>query len=481
MSIPCQAAVLAMLSFAVEIRYPLWDTVAARLEEVTRNQPKDITMRRQGIAVILGLLLLGTAALNAVSASTDSNWPTWRGPSANGVAATQGNPPITWSESENIKWKVKVPGTGSSTPVVWGNKMFFQTAVPTVEQAPPDDPQPHRSIPATVPYRFNVVCLDRRTGALLWERTVREEIPHEGHHPSGTLASYSPVTDGEQVWASFGSRGLHCFDLDGNKKWSVDLVKMTTRRHFGEGSSPALAGDAIVVVMDHEGDSKIAAFNKDTGALLWEQKRDEVTAWATPLVVDVAGEAQVVTAATSLIRSYDAATGDLIWQCAGLTTNVIPTPVTAFGNVYCMSGYRGYALLAIKLGQTGDLTGSDAIAWQIDKGTPYVASPLLYGNRIYFTAERRAKLSCYDAQTGKPLFTNQQLEGMNTIYASPVGAADRVYIADRDGTTTVINAADKLEVLAVNTLNDGFDASPIILGDELYLKGKTHLYCIAKQ
>ena len=441
-------------------------------------------MRTQGIALLLGALLIGTAALGAFAASTDEHWPTWRGPHANGVA-TQGNPPITWGESENIKWKVRVPGTGSSTPVVWENKMFFQTAVPTAEE-PQEQPQSQdsrrrMSQPVTVPYRFNVVCLDLRTGTLLWERTAREEIPHEGHHPTGSLASYSPVTDGEDVWASFGSRGLHCYDLDGKHAWSVDLIKMNTRMSFGEGSSPALAGDAIVVVMDHQGDSKIAAFNKDTGTQIWAQDRDEVTSWATPLVVNVADTLQVVTSASGLIRSYEVKTGDLIWQCAGLTTNVIPSPVSAFGNVYCMSGYRGYALLAIELGRTGDLSGSDAIVWEIDEGTPYVASPLLYEDKLYLLEGRNAVLSCYEAQTGKPIFAKERLEGMGAIYASPVGAADRIYIADRDGKTTVIKRSDTLDVLAVNTLDDGFDASPIIIGDEIYLKGRTHLYCIAKQ
>jgi outer membrane protein assembly factor BamB len=214
-----------------------------------------------GFAVFCLVLTSTTLA----SAAPDENWPTWRGPQGNGLAV-KGNPPVTWSESENVKWKIALPGTGNSTPIVWGDKIFIQTAVPTAEeptppveaQRPPERPQRAEaqrgqggdergrrggrggrrrggmSRAVTVPYKFNVVCLERATGKVVWEKTVREELPHEGHHPTGSLASYSPVTDGKLLWASFGSRGLHCFDLDGNVKWSTDLVRMSTRNSFGE-------------------------------------------------------------------------------------------------------------------------------------------------------------------------------------------------------------------------------------------------------
>ena len=443
-------------------------------------------MRIWAISVILGVFSGGLSAVGAFAESPDDYWPAWRGPQLNGVAPT-GDPPVTWSETENIKWKVKLPGKGSSTPVVWGNKMFIQTAVSTAEEtAAPEQPRPRRrgpprGITPKAPYKFNLVCLDRGTGEVLWERTVREEIPHEGHHPTGSFASYSPVTDGEHVWASFGSRGLYCFDLDGNQKWSTELIQMRKKMTFGEGSSPALAGDAIIVVMDHEGDSKIAAFNKDTGDLVWETDRQEGTSWATPLPVRVGGSLQVITCATSMIRSYDAKTGDLIWQRGGLTANVIPSPVVGFGNVYCTSGFRGYALMAIELGHTGDLADSDAVVWEVDRATPYVASPLLYGDKIYVTDHLRPVLSCYEAETGRPVFEDRKLIGLKQIYASPVGAGGRIYIAGREGTTIVLNHSNSFEVLATNVLDEGFDASPVVIGDELYLKGGNHLYCIAHQ
>jgi outer membrane protein assembly factor BamB len=240
-----------------------------------------------------------------------------------------------------------------------------------------------------------------------------------------------------------------------------------------------LAGDAVVVLMDHEGESKIAAFNKTTGEPLWEKPRDERTSWATPFPVEVDGVIQIVTPATSQTRSYNAETGEIIWQCSGLTSNVIPTPVAGFGNVYCTSGYRGYALQAIKLKSSGDLTGTDAIAWTVNMGTPYVASPLLYDDNIYCLEGRSAILSCFDAKSGTPLYAQQRLEGMGTVYASLVGAAGRIYISDRDGVTKVVKHGNNFEELATNSLEDGFDASPVVVGDELYLKGRSNLYCIA--
>jgi outer membrane protein assembly factor BamB len=438
-----------------------------------------------GITVVF---LLTTVCMHAPVVAADDGWPTWRGPAANGTAA-RGNPPVTWSESENIKWKVEIPGQGHSSPVIWGNKIFLQAAIDTgkVKSAEAQPAQPPASgrkglstgAPKTI-HKFDLVCVDRATGKILWQKTATEAVPHEGHQPTGTFANYSPVTDGKYVWVSFGSRGLHCFDLDGNLKWSQPLPTMQTVMGFGEGSSPALAGDAVIVVCDQEAGSAIFAFNKVTGEQLWRKDRDERTSWATPAVAEVDGKAQVIVSATKLTRSYDVETGALIWQCGGQVRNVIPSPVLGFGMVFCTSGYQGSSLQAIKLaGSRGDLSGTDAVAWQVNKGTPYVSSPLLYGNRIYVFSVLTPKLSCYEARAGKPLFTEQTLEGINQVYASPVGVADRVYCPGRNGLTVVIRNADTFEVLATNKLDDGFDASPAVIGDELYIRGHKFLYCLA--
>ncbi len=430
------------------------------------------------IGLLIPLLFWGTLGTRAWG-----NWPMWRGPAATG-AAGQANPPLRWSETENIKWKVKVPGEGSSSPVIWGDKIFFQTAVKkevsSAAGGDPYAPQPETAQGKFPMYQFDVVCLDRRTGKLLWQKTACEAVPHEGHHADGNFASFSPVTDGEKVWANFGSRGVHCYDVEGNHQWSRDLGILKIHNAFGEGSSPALAGEALVVVMDSQENSRIYALHKDTGEILWEKKRDEPTSWSTPVTVEVDGKMQVIVNAVQRVRSYDAATGEVIWECGGQTRNVIPSPVVGFGMVFCTSGFRGSKLQGIELGHTGDLTGTAAVLWEIDKYAPYVPSPVLYGEKIYVCSGNKAIVSCYEARTGRMIFEKQPLEGLNEIYASPAGAAERLYFVGRDGKTAVVRYGDTLEVLAVNTLEDKIDASPALVGDEIYLKGKNYIYCIGK-
>ena len=325
------------------------------------------------------------------------------------------------------------------------------------------------------------MCLDRQTGKTLWEKVVREEVPHEGHHQDHGFASFSPVTDGKHVYSYFGSRGIHCFDMQGNLKWQKDLGDMQTKMGFGEGGAPALHGDTLVINWDHEGTDFIVALNALTGDEKWRQPRDEDTTWATPLIVKVGDRTEVITTATRKIRSYDLATGKQVWECGGMTSNVIPTPVTDGANVYITSGFRGAALLAIKLGSQGDLTNTDAILWKHNKATPYVPSPLLYGDRIYFFSGNNGVLSAFDTKTGQPVLDTQRLSDIEGVYSSPVGAADKIYLLGRNGAAVVIKRSDKLEPIATNKLDDRFEASPALVGKEIFLRGQKNLYCIAEK
>lgn len=442
-------------------------------------------------------------------------WPQWRGPEATGVAR-KSKPPVEWSETKNVRWKVEIPGQGHATPIVWGDRVYIQTAIKTEKrveskgesppqlfgnvgrdeggesyafmnaQPPPDRPRrtrgrPRRRAKPSHIHKFKVLVLNRQNGKIVWEKTLCEELPHESLHTDSTQASNSPVTDGEHFYAYFGSRGLYCLDMEGNLKWKKDFGEMRTRRGFGEGSSPFLYGNAIIVNWDHEGDSFIVALHKKTGEQLWKVDRDEPTSWSTPIVVKHDGKPQVITASTGIVRSYDLDTGDVLWECRGLTSNVISSPVSGFGMIYAMSSRQGNALLAIRYGEaTGDLTDSKAVVWTLDKGMPYVPSPLLYDDTLYFLKKSSAILSCFDARTGKQHYAGKRLDGVEGVYASPVGAQNRVYVAGRNGTTTVLKRGPEFEVLATNSLDDGFDASPAIAGNELYLRGRRHLYCIAK-
>jgi outer membrane protein assembly factor BamB len=287
------------------------------------------------------------------------------------------------------------------------------------------------------------------------------------------------MTDGQHVFAYFGSRGLYCCDMDGKLQWSQDFGDMRIVMSFGEGSSPALYRDTVIVNWDHEGESFITALDKHTGKTLWKQARDERTSWSTPLVVEHDGKPQVIVSATGKIRSYAPDTGQVIWECAGLTRNVIPSPVVGNGMVYATSGYQGNALLAIRLGRVGDLTGTDAIAWSHKKSTPYVPSPLLYDDKLYLFAGNNAVLSCFDAKSGRVLIDAERIEVLEGVYASPVGANGRVYLVGRNGVTLVLKPSDKLQVLATNRLDEKFDASPALAGEDLFLRGREYLYCLA--
>jgi outer membrane protein assembly factor BamB len=426
---------------------------------------------RFAIAAITATLLLATLTAQSEQNSQRQNWPQWRGPDANGVAPAA-NPPLEWSESNNIRWKVPVPGRGSGSPIVWDDRVFVLTAVS----------QSGQNVPG-VTHRFVVMAFNRSTGEVIWEKVVREEAPHEAaHRENGTYASASALTDGEVLIANFESRGLYAYDLNGNLIWEKDLGDKRMRNQFGEGTTPALHGDTIVHVWDQQGgQSFVIALDKRTGEEKWRQNRDEIDTWATPLIVEVNGRAQVITPATERLKSYDLETGEVVWEAEGLTMNAIPSPVVLDELVILMSGYRGNSLKAIDLSKAkGDITGSDAIVWSYDRDTPYVPSPLLYDGLLYMIKSNNGILTVFDAKTGEVHYGPQRLDGLAEVFSSPVGAAGRVYVTDRSGNTLVLKHGTTFEVLGSNKADDGVDASLAVVGGEIYLRGHRFLYCISE-
>jgi len=450
---------------------------------------------RKYVSLFVCLFFIPVLALaDANQTDYDKNWSQWRGPDASGVSP-YGKAPVKWDESKNIKWKVEIPGKGHATPIIWGNKIFVLTAIEVgkkIETKKEEPAQPAqgqgrsrgmRTTKAENVHKFTILAINRSDGSIIWQHTAREELPHEGMHPTSTWASNSPVTDGEHIFAFFGSRGLYCYDMQGKLIWDKDFGDMTIKRTFGEGSSPVLYKNKIVVNWDHEGQSFILALDKKTGRELWKRNRDEATSWATPLIVESNGKPQIITNGTKKIRSYDLATGQLLWESSGMTMNAIPSPVTAKGVVYVMSGFRGSALQAIRLSEAkGNIAGSKALVWTFDKDTPYTPSPLLYDDLLYFMRVNNGSLSCLKASTGEVYYSRQKLEGLgNGLYASPVGAGGKVYITNRNGMTQVIKHGAQFEILATNKLDDSFSASPVIVGNELYLRGEKYLYCITEK
>jgi outer membrane protein assembly factor BamB len=438
------------------------------------------------------LLVWATIVLAATSAvaqtvpepdGPEHQWPQWRGPLGRGVAP-HADPPLKWSQSENIRWKTAVPGLGHSTPIVWRDRVFLTTAVSYGEAMEPryvDAPGAHDNLPITHHYKFVVLAISRREGKILWERTLRQQLPHEQGHFTGSLASHSPITDGQRLWAFFGSRGLYCLDFDGKLLWKKDLGEMQTKHAHGEGSSPALHGDTLIINWDHEGRSFVLALDKRSGAERWKVGRDELTSWASPIVALHNGKPpQVVVSGTKRIRGYDLATGKVVWECGGLSSNIVASPVAADGMLFAGSSYEKQAMVAIRLGGAeGDITDTKQVAWMRTRGTPYVPSPLLYGDWLYFLRHYQGILYRVNAKTGDEGEGPIRLGDIRDVYASPVGAAGRVYITDRYGATVVLSHAEKPKVLGLNQLADTFSASPALVGRELFLRGQRFLYCIA--
>ena len=441
-------------------------------------------MKRIAILTLCIFALAVIAAIASQPVGFEKNWHHWRGPHATGVAV-DANPPTTWSETENIRWKVTIPGTGHAVPIIWEDKIFIQTAIEGKEEKKEsEDTNPFSGFfqrDSGPKYKFDLIALNRSDGSVLWQKTLREISPHEGTHRDATYASNSPVTDGEYIYAYFGSRGLYCVDMMGNVKWEKDIGTMYKRNTFGEGSSPVLYGNTLVIVQDHEGDSFITALDKRTGDVLWKTDRNERTTWFSPIVVEQDGKPQVITTGTNRVRSYDLETGKLLWEGDGLTANSIPSPVAADGIAYLMSGFRGSELRAVQLAKAmGDISGSEAIVWEHGRDTPYVPSPLLYGNILYFLKSNDGIISAFDTKTGKAYYGPKRLQGVSGVYASIVGAGDRVYIAGRNGTVNVVQHGPEFTIIAENTLDDSFNASPAVVGSELYLRGGQYLYCIAE-
>ena len=430
----------------------------------------------------LGVLLLVAALPQGQEAPAGQFWAQWRGPLNTGKSPTA-NPPLEWSETQNIRWKVEIPGRGFASPVVWDDRIFVTTAVPVSlsgdEQHDPRGGEASRGV-----HQFLVMAIDRDTGHTIWERIANEQEPHEAGHPSNsTWASSSPVTNGARVYAYFESFGLYAYDMDGTLMWEKDFGDKGMRNEFGEGSTPALFGNTLVIVWDHlNGDSFVAAVDARTGDELWQVPRDEIDTWATPIILNVSGRPQVIVPAMERVLSYDLENGSVIWESDGLTMNAIPSPVYENGLVFLMSGFRGNALKAIRVADArGNIDGTDAVVWTLDRDTPYVPSPVLVDGILYFLKTNSGILSAFDAETGVPHYRNQRLAGLANVFSSPVAAQGRLYFTGRNGTTVVVRSGARFDVLATNTLDDGFDASPALVDNVIYLRGYRYLYAISEE
>ncbi len=423
------------------------------------------------------------AAVCVSGANGQSHWPQWRGAKGTGVAADAA-PPTDWSSERNVRWKTPLPGRGHSTPIAWGDHIFVTAAAatgPAFSERKSGRPGAHDNLGVTQKHNFVVLAIDRKDGSVLWQKVVHTAIPHEGGHYTASLASASPATDGKHVYAFFGSHGLFCLDFDGNVVWSKQLGTMHSKHGHGEGASPALYDNTLIVNWDHEEKSFVVALDKKTGKEIWRKDRSEVTSWSSPVIIKQDGIAQAIICGTQRVRSYDLKNGDVIWECGGMSANIVATPVAADGVLYVGSSYEKRALMAIDLaGAKGDITGSKQVLWSRSRGTPYVPSPLLYDGSLYYLTHYQNVITRVTAKSGEDSPGAMRLGELGNIYASPVGAGGHVYITDLDGVTQVITNTAIPRYVAVNRLGEAVSASLGIVNNTILIRGDKHLFCIGK-
>jgi len=438
--------------------------------------------RRISLALIAAISL----GIATTGSSAAGNWPQWRGPDGSGIS-TEKNLPAQWSTTRNIKWKTPIDGRGHSSPIVWDNKIFVTTAIEgeVVEgaKAPKhmmgDKEFVHPdSIGANKKHTFKVIALNRDTGKILWQAVAFEGTPYDDRHRKSSYAASTPATDGKLVYAFFGSEGIYAYDFNGKLAWKADLGKMGTVG-MGTGTSPILFENLVIVQCDEENGtaSYIVALDKKTGKEVWKTPRKVQVSWSTPLLVKTAKRAELIASGTESIVSYDPATGKELWTHKGVESNAIPSPVANSEFVYLVAGFPAKIAMAIRLGSSGDLTGTPNVPWKYAKGTAYVPSPILYGDYLYLTTDRGI-LTCIDAKTGEVKYEGGRIPIPATFTASPVAFDGKILMTSEDGDTFIVKAGPKHEIIGTNSVGEPVYASPAMADGRIYIRGEKNLYAI---
>lgn len=434
-------------------------------------------------------ILLTVAAVSTTAALQAANWPQWRGPDGQGVSSEAGLP-SEWSPTANLAWKTELPGYGQSQPIVWGSRVFLTADVeggpaPEGHKAPvhlmEGQPWVHPdSVGIDKLHTLKVLALDLESGKLLWERTAYEGPVFDHRHRRSSYAAPTMVTDGTTVVAYFGPEGLYGYDFDGTLKWKADVGKFPLLG-MGTGTSPVLHENLVIIQRDeNEGaDSLLLAFDISTGREVWRTKRAIGASWSTPVVVRTGARAELVTNGSEFIIAYDPKTGQELWRTKGVESNAIHTPMTGHGLVIVTAGYPAKKVIAIRPGGSGDITGTDRIVWQYDRGTGYVISPILYGDYVYLVSDKGI-ISCLDARTGEVKYEGGRVPVPATFMASPVAFGGKLLLTSIDGDTYVIKAGPVHEVLGTNAIGEPAASTPSISQGRILVRGAKHLYCIRR-
>ncbi len=420
----------------------------------------------------------------------DSNWPQFRGPDATGVAS--GTPPVEWNgeTGKNVLWKTEIPGLGHSSPIIWGDKIFVTSAVSETEASLKVGLYGDiGSVKGEGAQKFNVYCIDRKNGKILWERTATSGVPKIMRHPKSTHASPTPATDGKHVIVSFGSEGLFAYDLNGKLLWKKDFgvldsgFYMVPDAQWGFASSPVLHDGVVIIQADVQKNSFVGAFDADSGKELWRTPRNDVPTFGTPAVVPYAGGgSQVVVNGWHHIAGYDFKTGKELWMLKGGGDIPVPTPVFSDGVVVITNAHgQARPIYAIKTDASGDITeNKDAFAWTIDRAGNYMQTPLLDKGLGYFCYDNGI-LTVYQMKTGEKLYQQRLGGGTSGFTSSAVSAGDRLYITNEEGHTFVLAKGNEYKVLGENDLGETVMASGAISGDVLYLRGRKHLFALGSK
>lgn len=422
-----------------------------------------------------------------------SNWAQWRGPDAQGVS-TDKNLPSEWSATKNVLWKTPLPGRGFSQPIIWGNRVFLTTDIEGGPAPATHKPPKHMlgDKEFTHPewdgvnklHTFKTLCLDRDSGKILWEQISYEGTVFDHRHKRGNYAAPTPITDGKYVIAYFGSEGVYCYDFKGKLIWKKNLGGISTFG-MGVGTSPVLHENLVILVCDQSlgkpKDSFMVALDKKTGKEIWRVERPIQGSWATPVIVKTAGRVELVTSGNEFLISYDPSTGKELWRAGGLKSHAIATPVIGHGLAILSSGYPSKVVTAVRLGGSGNLDGTDKIAWQYNKGTAYVPSPILYGDYLYLMSDAGI-LTCLNAKTGEVVYEGGRVPVATKFYgASPVAFDGKLLLTSDDGDTFVIKAGPKHEVLGTNSIGEPGRTSIAIADSKLFIRGDKHLFCIGNR
>jgi len=431
------------------------------------------------------LPLVPTFILVATAAAPAQDWPSFRGPRGSGVSPTA-TPPATWNvrTSANVAWRTQIAGLGHSSPIVWGDRIYLTTAVSDAAASRSlklgdSDQAGIDAAKDMVPHRWQVIALDRLSGKILWTRSVHQGIPRVKRHVKNSHASATPATNGKVIVALLGSEGLFAYDTAGKELWRQDLGAISVgladdpTYEWGPASSPVIHGNVVIVQNDRYRDSFLIAFDLTTGKELWRSGRNELPAWATPLVHESAGTPTIVTNSPRFIRGHDLATGRERWRLQDPQGEVkVSTPVAAGDLAIVTGGYpsAGRPIYAIR-------ASDGTLAWQVNRGSPYTSTPLVHEGLIYIVTDNGI-LSTYQVTDGRRVYQQRLSPGAGGFSASPVAADGRLYLASEDGKVFVVRTGRTFELLAANDMNEVCMATPALSGDLLIIRTQNHLYAL---